>query len=298
MFFIVNDFNGQISIKGFVTDENDTAIVAMIKVMDNNGEFYFCDDNGYFNISIPNNSSILEFSAIKYVPQLIKIDSIDKNQLIIRMELDERYEDIVMIAPEPPFSEIGYYGRIGNQIFGVHTSFAGWSRKHNLTIDCATKDFNNNNFINLSYFPNIFHFKNNITDAIFNPYLLGTYSNNDSIYNSRALICNRIFIENFVTFNLGFGASNMERSNIIYNVGLEKRFDLPSINPYCPIFYQSFIKLDMFFNQEIFDWSGKIYFEFYNKSYRRLSFALGYESLFGQQDFIININFKNYIFKR
>ena len=296
----VDKFYGQTNIKGFVKNKNGDGISAMIEDL-KGGEFFICNDSGYFNITLPEKSSVIEFSANFYLPVRVDIDTIDANDLRIKMVYDSRSscKEIIMIAPDPPFIEIGYFGRLNNNPFGIHTSIGGWGSKHNLSFDYATKDLNSNNYLNLSYFPGIIDFKKNRKfNTLIKPYLTGTYSKFDTLVILRALICNSSWIVNFISINYGVGLTHSNSSKAIYNIGLTKRFHLPSINPYVPLFYQSYLKLDFFANNETLDWVGKLYFEFYNSSYRRLSFAVGYESIYGYQDFVLNINFKNYIFSR
>jgi len=205
-------------------------------------------------------------------------------------------QDVIIIAPDPPFLESGVYSRIVNSPLGLHISLSG-SGYNNNTVFNFSSDLQKSNYYEFT-FSHRLPFNAKYSDYN-NPYLEAVGYNVLDTFNFRALICNRFILGySGVSVNTGFGYCSLNnKASGILNLGIRKYLNYQRVFNHL-VSLHSFVESDFFISHLSFDWAFKYYFEFYNKNYRNISFSIGYESIFRQQDLLLNLNYKHYFFNR
>lgn len=279
---------GQISIKGNVTDNIGNRISGCYIHEIGTTNKTISDQNAQFMIQVLNNSAILEFSFIGYKTLKVKIDTINTLEFNAVLTFEEYdIDEIIAIAPSPPYIELGYLGQFNHKPIGAHLEYSKYGDKFRSNLDFATNNFKNNFY---SYEIGPYRFgKSKLYDYL-NLYVKGLI--NKSNYDF--LFCNRFYFSRQSSLNIGVGTNKMsyQNSSIIFLTGIKYYIGLPFP------FFTNYISFDFIYNRQTFDWIGSLYTELYNKKYKNLSVRFGYQSILNDHDFVLNINYKHYFLKK
>jgi len=278
----------QVEFSGTVVDEEDNVVIgtSITEMKTNNGTI--SDKDGKFKIIVQNSSSNIKFEFIGYKTLIIKVDTV--NQTNFKAVLHEKSfdNDFVMYAPIPRGFGIGYYGLTSNQPIGFQLSYWTGAGKFRSYFNFATRNLKSNYYdfeigpYGLSYYG---------IERYLSPYLKGIILQENNIVKSKTLLCDRICISNSV-FHAGVGVetnTNMS-GKIIFLAGLKQYLHFLPRNP----FFSTSIACDFLFNGYSFDYMSGLNVEFYNRNYKNISVGVGYQSVFNQKDFVINLNYKHY----
>jgi hypothetical protein len=202
--------------------------------------------------------------------------------------------ELIIISPNPPSIEIGTYSRIGNFPLGIHFGASRISNRDNIIIDYATNG-NENQFYRIKYSPN-YTFRKSWLNNIFNPYIEGmaVLSKSSDFY--RYEFTNSLNIKDLISINIGIW-TDQNFSKVLPSLGLKKYLYLDR-NCDRLIFNSSYFEFKTYFDKERIDWKVDYWFELYNRNYRCLSGNIGYESIFDNSDFVLQLSYKHYFVDR
>jgi len=277
---------GQVTIKGYIQNENGVVIPGCVIRESGSTNGTFSNQNGQFTIQVQNNSSIIEISNLGFNPLAIKVDSINHDNLCITLK-EYIPDEVYIIAPNPPYIELGYRGLIANQPLGLHIGYSTWGDKFRSSLDISTSDLTMN-FYSFEIGP--YRFGKSKFYKIINLYVKGLVLQT----NSDIFICNRFYIWDNFTINVGIGNDyrNHLENQLIFLTGIKGFLGLPL--PFLTNYYS----LDFAYNRYELYWSIFLYTEFYKKNYKNLSLGVGYQKFYDQKDVVVNLNYKYYLFKR
>jgi len=288
--FLSININSQVNFSGFVFDSSGEPLPgAFIEDFSNKRNSTVSNITGQFNIQLASESSIIKISFIGYESMVIRIDT--ANRINYKFKLSEsknKSRNIVVIAPNPSAIEFGYYGLINSHPIGAHFEYFSRADIFQTYLNYANDGLKNNYF-----------------EFELGPYRLGSYEN-WKYYRpyfkgvideakSNLLFCNEFGLRNIglvadLGLDVGVGINNMNynQSKIIFLTGIRKYLNLPFP------FFISYFKFDIIYNKSHCDYLSNLYIELYNKNYRKLTFNLGYQSIFDKKDFVLGLNYKYY----
>ncbi|MFP4048159.1 MAG: hypothetical protein ACLFT4_10435 [Bacteroidales bacterium] len=208
--------------------------------------------------------------------------------------VQDSLKELIIIAPNPPYIEIGTYSRIGNFPLGIHFGASRISNRDNITIDFATNG-NVNQFYKVKYSPN-YIFRKSWLDNIFNPYIAGIAVLTKSSEFNRFEFANSFNIRDLISINIGVW-TDQNFKKVFPSLGL-KKFLYFDRNCDRLILNSSYFEFKTYFDKERIDWNINYWFELYSRNYRCLSGSIGYESIFDYDDFVLQLSYKHYFVDR
>jgi hypothetical protein len=281
----------QIIIKGKVTDSSNFDLPGVIIKEENTKNKTTTDLYGLFEISVKNDSSILDFSSIGYLTKKINVNEVSKDTThIILFENNSNLEDIIIIAPDPPSIEIGYFGLIPSRPIGLRLNLSKtWGYNFYGNFEYAS-NLKGKNYYYFSVAP-YYSFKYKILNSYFDGYI----NRDDTITYVSLFLCKSIKLIDNLVLNLGVGPSYLNNSNpkVAYFTGLTKYIACLPLK-----FFKTYFAIDFLYNQKYIDWYSYLYVELYDREYKKLTFSIGYKSLFKTNDLMLNINYKYYFYDR
>jgi len=293
--FSINAYS-QTVIQGIVLDSTGNPLIGA-EIRDCSNKIFrvgtITDINGRFRIELKSDASLMKISFLGFETQLIKIDTIvDKlNFKCTLNELNQIKDEVFVIAPRPHAFELGYFG-LSSHLFGSHIEYYSRADNYHAYLNYA-KDGKGNNY----------------SDFELGPYRLGSYEEWKfyrpfckvliSNLDSRFLLCNEFGLINRgliadlgLDVGIGMEINNDKLYKMLFLSGIQKHLNLPFY------FFESYFKFDFMFNNVRREYQSALYIELYNRNYRKLTFNIGYQSVFNNKDFILGVNYKYYIFKR
>jgi hypothetical protein len=280
---------GQFTIKGTVLSKDDSLALPGVIVKEvNSRNSTISDINGQFHLNVRNSQIFLAFEFVGFRTQLISADSLNSMAKIVYLEIDnEPLEEIVIFAPNPPYLELGYFGRFSNQPFGFQGEYSTSADKFRCSVNYSS-DMGSNSFISAK----VGSYRNRKYKI--DPCVSFYRRAQSSEHLSLIFVNNQLNVQSGV-IKLGAGFDQLNKSaGASFLFGYRFYFSFfRFLNT-----YMSYMDTDLFWTKKGIGWDGKMYFDLYNKDYKNLSFAIGHQRVFDQSSLVININYKYYFLDR
>lgn len=285
------DTYSQIEFSGTVVDREGNILIGTSITEIATSNKTISDSNGKFRISVKNNSSKIKFEYIGYETFIVKLDTINQTDFKVILNGKSILDNFVIYVPSPSGFGIGYYGLVSNQPIGFQLSYWTGADRFHSYFNYATKKLQSNYYdfeigpYGLSYFG---------IEKYLSPYLKGIIFQEKSIVKSKILLCDRISFSNSV-FHAGIGIekSSNKSDKVIFLAGVKQYLNLPP-----NVFFSTSIVCDFLFNGYSFDYISALDIELYNKNYKNIFVEVGYQSVFNQKDFVVNLNYKYYFTRK
>ncbi|MEP0365538.1 MAG: carboxypeptidase-like regulatory domain-containing protein [Cyclobacteriaceae bacterium] len=282
----------QIKITGTVLDKTNSSPLPGVTITEaKTRNKVISGINGEFQITLKNYHSNMTFEYLGYLTQIISVDSFKTTANIVNLEIDdESLEEIIIIAPNPPYLELGYLGLMANQPYGIHAEYSTWGDKFRCYLNYTT-NLESSSFVAAQIGP----IRNGKSKAynIFNPFVryYGMIESNEPI--NLIFLNNQFYFDRIGAIKLGVGIeqSNNSETGTSFLLGYRLHFQRAG-------FLNSYVEADAILTQSGLGWESKLYFELYNKEYKNLSFGVGHLRIFEQSALVVNLNYKHYFLKR
>lgn len=279
----------QILIKGRILNPDGIGVISANIWEKGIRDITFSDNNGNFQLYVKNDSAIIKIKCQGYNTTFIKLDTVDKRDLVIKLTnvTESKVCELIGYAPEPRSFNIGYYGQYSDRPFGFFFNYKknSFISKLSFSTDIKKDIYLSHDFGPFAMTP--------WSNKMYNFYIKSIYSKTDTISELHELL-GYYFANRYVDIKIGYGCRINEFKHLKseYLLGINKTFIFSLFGQYLK---EATLSGDILLSKDKINYITFMYLELCNDNFRDVNLGIGYQNLDTHKDFAISLGLRYYI---